>query len=108
MLGNLMFISGGNASKGVSVWDADEPLNPKLLSSRQDGRGMYFTIRPKSPLLPGKTYEVVVVAGGLRDWAGNANLRRHAFRFSTGATVDFSGVSILHKHQDGGLRPRRF
>lgn len=268
MLGNLMFVSGGNASKGVSVWDAGDPLNPVLLSSRQDGRGMYFStlygsylvtagpagagevtlfdfrdpydlkkvwegtidgmgdyahfqngflygakderfvkfnlaarkselvgqasgtrygvpvgnllwvgaddawgppslsvhslrpdstgpallfssplpgqarqpatsriglafdepidtrtlvmgnisvhplggppleawythmqgivnIRTKKPLLPGTTYEVVVVEGGVRDWSGNPTSRRESFRFSTGASVDPTGVPIL-------------
>lgn len=43
---------------------------------------------PAAPLLPNTTYEVLVPAGGVRDWAGNGT--PHTFRsvFSTGPTIN--------------------
>ena len=43
---------------------------------------------PDQPLLANTTYEVVVRAGGVKDWTGNAITGEYGFRFSTGATVD--------------------
>lgn len=42
---------------------------------------------PDQPLQPSTTYEVVVPAGGMRDWAGNAVPTAFTSRFSTGAQV---------------------
>lgn len=56
---------------------------------------------PSQPLMANVTYEVIVPAGSVRDWTGNAILKEYGFRFSTGAAVeggpwinDFSGVGV--------------
>jgi hypothetical protein len=43
---------------------------------------------PDKPLLANTTYEVVVKAGGVKDWTGNPIPREFGFRFATGASVD--------------------
>tara|TARA_R110002072_G_scaffold243682_1_gene402763 strand:- start:96713 stop:100681 length:3969 start_codon:yes stop_codon:yes gene_type:complete len=42
---------------------------------------------PDAPLLANTTYEVVIPAGGIRDWAGNATLMPFTSLFSTGNTI---------------------
>lgn len=43
---------------------------------------------PDQPLQPNATYEVVVRAGGVKDWTGNAIKNEFGMRFSTGASVE--------------------
>ncbi len=43
---------------------------------------------PDQPLQANTTYEVVVRAGGVKDWTGNPIAGEFGFRFATGATVD--------------------
>ena len=48
---------------------------------------------PDQPLQPDTTYEVVVPAGGLEDWSGNAVPTRFESRFSTGPLLNPIGVT---------------
>lgn len=43
---------------------------------------------PDQPLLANTTYEVVVKAGSVKDWTGNAIPTEYGLRFSTGSTVE--------------------
>lgn len=43
VIGNLMIVTSGDEHAGVSTWDIGDPLNPKLMDSRKDGRKMYFS-----------------------------------------------------------------
>jgi Bacterial Ig-like domain len=52
---------------------------------------------PKAPLAANTTYEVSVPAGGVTDLVGNKITVASTVRFSTGATIDTTGVSV-----DGG------
>jgi hypothetical protein len=51
---------------------------------------------PDAPLLSNTTYEVTLLAGGIKDLAGNGILRDTVFRFSTGGTL-----SLVHKGLKG-------
>jgi hypothetical protein len=48
---------------------------------------------PTQPLRTNTTYEVVIAAGAVKDWTGNANVTPFSLRFSTGATVE-GGVGV--------------
>jgi cytochrome c peroxidase/streptogramin lyase len=43
---------------------------------------------PDAPLLANTTYEVVIPAGGVRDWAGNATVRAFTSLFATGNAIN--------------------
>jgi DNA-binding beta-propeller fold protein YncE len=57
-----------------------------LLGSYSNQFGI-VNFAPEQPLQPGTTYEVVVPAGGMRDFAGNAVPATFISRFSTGGQV---------------------
>ncbi|MCB9631686.1 MAG: Ig-like domain-containing protein [Sandaracinus sp.] len=52
------------------VDDEDRPLAPPLTGHYSGQEGLY-NFAPDAPLRPGTRYEVVVPAGGVRDWSGN-------------------------------------
>jgi sugar lactone lactonase YvrE len=53
---------------------------------------MNFT--PKYSLDPDKVYEVVLPAGGVKDYAGNAIMQQYVSRFSTGSSFNLLGCSL--------------
>src|SRR4029450_8503825 len=50
---------------------------------------------PDQPLLPDTTYEVLVPAGGVRDYAGNPSTTEHLSRFSTGPFLAGGGLRCV-------------
>jgi MYXO-CTERM domain-containing protein len=90
-------------SSRVTVFFSDEidigTLNPKNIVVRKNGctavDGVFshssingVSFGPKKPLDANATYEVVVVAGGVKDIAGNLIKEGATARFSTGAALD--------------------
>lgn len=63
------------------------PLGGAPLSGKYSHQTSIVNFHPDSPLLPNTTYEVVVPAGGLKDWAGNTVGTTFTSRFSTGSSV---------------------
>ncbi|GEM_PF-3897884 len=62
---------------------------------------------PDQPLLANTTYEVVVKAGSVKDWTGNANKDEFGFRFSTGSTVDGGAwINSVGNAQVAAWKPR--
>ncbi len=63
-----------------------------LLGSYSNQFGI-VNFTPARPLTPDTTYEVVVPAGGLRDWSGNAVPSTFKSRFSTGGELQAIDVT---------------
>ena len=61
---------------------------------------------PDAPLLPDTTYEVVVPAGGVRDYAGNPISSEFRARFATGTFVAGVGLRCLVSARDAGRSPQ--
>jgi hypothetical protein len=49
---------------------------------------------PKNPLEPDKVYEIILPAGGIKDYAGNAIAQTFSSRFSTGNSLNLLGCSL--------------
>ncbi|GAB4201619.1 MAG: hypothetical protein OHK0022_23820 [Roseiflexaceae bacterium] len=70
------------------------PLGGAPLAGKYSHQTAIVNFFPNQPLAANTTYEVVVPAGGLKDWAGNAIDQEFTSRFSTGAAVSPLSVSI--------------
>lgn len=49
---------------------------------------------PREPLDPDKVYEIILPAGGIKDYAGNPITQTYTSRFSTGNSLQLLGCSI--------------
>lgn len=63
------------------------PLGGQPIAGKYSHQSAIVNFFPSVPLLANTTYEVVIPAGGLKDWAGNAIDQAFTSRFSTGASV---------------------
>ena len=70
------------------------PLGGAPLTGKYSHQTAIVNFFPDQPLLPNTTYEVLVPAGGLRDWAGNPTDQSFSSRFSTGAAVSSLRVKL--------------
>ncbi|GAB4207323.1 MAG: hypothetical protein OHK0022_35400 [Roseiflexaceae bacterium] len=70
------------------------PVGGAPLTGKYSHQTAIVNFFPDQPLLPNTTYEVVVPAGGLRDWAGNPTDQTFTSRFSTGAAVSSLRVKL--------------
>lgn len=59
------------------------------LTGRYSHQFSILNFSPNSPLLPNSTYEVVLPAGGIKDYAGNSIAETYVSYFSTGPSGDF-------------------
>ena len=67
------------------------PAGGAALPGKYSGQTQILNFFPTSPLQPNTTYEVVIPAGGMRDWSGNAIASTFTARFSTGPTIGTPG-----------------
>lgn len=65
------------------------PLGGAALSGKYSHQFSMVNFSPDQPLLPNTTYEIVIPAGGIKDYAGNAVSNTFTSYFSTGATGNF-------------------
>lgn len=70
------------------------PLGGTALSGKYSYQFSIVNFAPDQPLLANTTYEVVIPAGGMKDYAGNAITTTFTSYFSTGATGSFPPSSI--------------
>lgn len=70
------------------------PLGGAPLTGKYSHQTAIVNFFPDEPLLPNTTYEVVLSAGGVRDWAGNPTDQTFTSRFSTGAAVSNLRVKL--------------
>jgi hypothetical protein len=62
---------------------------------------------PDQPLQQNTTYEVIVKAGSVKDWTGNAIASEFGFRFSTGSAVDGGAwINSVPNHPVAAWKPR--
>ncbi len=65
------------------------PLGGAALSGKYSHQFSMVNFSPDQPLLPNTTYEVVIPAGGIKDYAGNSVSKTFTSYFSTGSTGNF-------------------
>lgn len=65
------------------------PIGGAALSGKYSYQFSIANFSPDQPLLPNTTYEIVIPAGGLMDYAGNALTKTFTSYFSTGSTGSF-------------------
>lgn len=65
------------------------PLGGAALNGKYSYQFSIANFSPDQPLLPNTTYEIVVPAGGMKDYAGNAITKTFTSYFSTGPTGNF-------------------
>jgi hypothetical protein len=65
------------------------PLGGAALSGKYSHQFSMVNFSPDQPLQPNTTYEVVIPAGGIKDYAGNAVSKTFTSYFSTGASGNF-------------------
>lgn len=65
------------------------PLGGAALSGKYSHQFSMVNFSPDQPLLPNTTYEVVIPAGGIKDYAGNTVSQTFTSYFSTGASGNF-------------------
>jgi DNA-binding beta-propeller fold protein YncE len=63
------------------------PLGGAALHGKYSGEQGILNFWPNQPLLPGTTYEVVVPAGGIKDFSGNGVPATFTSRFTTAGTA---------------------
>ena len=71
------------------------PLGGDPLPGKYSTQTNLANFTPDAPLLPDTTYEVVVPAGGVRDYAGNPISGEFRARFATGSFVAGVGLRCL-------------
>lgn len=93
-------------------------LNSENISVRAKGStaavaGVYghtmgvVNFTPDQPLQANTTYEVVVKAGSVKDWTGNAIAGEFGFRFSTGPSVEGGAwTNAVGNHSVAAWKPR--
>ncbi len=73
------------------------PIGGSALSGTYSNMGGIVNFAPSAPLVANTTYEVVVKVGGVKDTQGNAVATERISRFSTGPSIDTTGVGLaLH------------
>ena len=84
------------------------PKGGSALSGRYSHQFSVVNFTPDQPLLANTTYEIVVPAGGLKDWVGNAIPTTFVSSFSTGASpppstgiTNLSGVYSVQNRKSG-------
>jgi hypothetical protein len=65
------------------------PIGGEALSGKYSHQFSIVNFSPDQPLLPNTTYEVVIPAGGIKDYAGNPVSKGFKSYFSTGPTGNF-------------------
>jgi len=68
------------------------PVGGAALNGKYSYQFSIANFSPDQPLLPNTTYEIVVPASGMKDYAGNAVTTTFISRFSTGPTIDIPVV----------------
>ncbi len=63
------------------------PVGGAALAGKFSTQAGVVNFSPSAPLAANTTYEVVVVAGGVKDWVGNPVPTEFISRFSTGPTI---------------------
>jgi len=87
-------------SDGIEYATIDEtsfivrPLGGQALEGTYSYQFGILNFTPKFQLDPNKVYEVVVPAGGLKDYAGNPVEEEFVSRFSTGSSFNIIGCSL--------------
>ncbi|QJR12261.1 hypothetical protein DSM104443_03346 [Usitatibacter rugosus] len=66
------------------------PLGGATLPGKYSSQTGIVNFWPDAQLAPGTTYEVVVTAGGIKDWAGNGVPTQFTSRFTTAGTAGVS------------------
>lgn len=69
------------------------PLGGAALAGKYSGQSGILNFSPDAPLLPGTTYEVVVVAGGMKDDVG-IGVAGFSSRFTTAGTAPTLGCTL--------------
>ncbi|MBO9703473.1 MAG: NPCBM/NEW2 domain-containing protein [Sporocytophaga sp.] len=69
------------------------PLGGAALSGKYSHQFSMVNFSPDQPLLPNTTYEIVIPAGGIKDYAGNSVSKTFTSYFSTGPSGDFPPAS---------------
>ncbi|HXH17791.1 MAG TPA: Ig-like domain-containing protein, partial [Chitinophagales bacterium] len=91
---------GITMSDGIEYASIDEesfivrPFGGQPLEGTYSYQFGILNFTPKNPLDPNKVYEVVLPAGGIRDYAGNAIADEFVSKFSTGSTLTPIGCSL--------------
>ena len=65
------------------------PVGGAALSGKYSHQFAIVNFSPDQPLLPNTTYEVIIPAGGIKDYAGNTSTQTFTSYFSTGPTGNF-------------------
>ena len=73
------------------------PLGGGPLPGKLSTQTNLVNFSPDAPLAPSTTYEVVIPAGGIRDYAGNAIATEFRSRFSTGPFLAGGGLRCVVK-----------
>jgi YVTN family beta-propeller protein len=71
------------------------PVGGAALAGKLSTQTNLANFSPDQPLAPDTTYEVLVPAGGIRDYAGNPIATELRSRFSTGPFVEGGGLKCL-------------
>jgi YVTN family beta-propeller protein len=70
------------------------PVGGAALPGRYSQQLGVVNFAPQMPLAPNTTYEVVVPAGGVRDWVGNPTPVTFTSRFTTAPATGISGCDV--------------
>ena len=70
------------------------PVGGDPLVGKYSGQTGIVNFSPDEPLDPNTTYEIVVPAGGIRDYAGNAVSTEFTSFFSTGSEISFLECTV--------------
>jgi hypothetical protein len=66
------------------------PVGGEPLPGRYSSQFNIVNFAPSAPLLANTTYEVVIPAGGIKDYAGNPTGETFTSRFSTGISISLA------------------
>src|SRR6185436_7126619 len=70
------------------------PVGGAALAGKYSGEQGILNFWPNQPLRPGTTYEVVVTAGGIKDFSGNGVPTRFTSRFTTAGSAAAPTVEV--------------
>ena len=91
---------GLSMTDAIELWSVNEttfavrPEGGEVLPGRYTAQLGILNFAPDEPLEPATTYEVLVPAGGLTDWAGNATDEDVRFTFTTGTGRTAAGPDL--------------
>jgi DNA-binding beta-propeller fold protein YncE len=73
------------------------PVGGTALAGKYSGEQGIINFWPNTPLQANTTYEVVLPAGGIKDFSGNTTPTEFVSRFATGATINAPSVQVQPK-----------